>query len=148
MRSKLNQRGGAFVELLFVTIFVFIPLLIGTIEYGTAFVHHNSLTKSVRDGTRYLASAAYDTNTRTVNIDRILPGHTASVKNEAINLVVYGGINSTGTPLLSFVDGGDVTVANDPDADHVRITVEAPYNFLLGGSLITLQASSVMRVHR
>ena len=147
MRSKSKQKGAAFVELLLVTLFVMIPLLIGTVELGTAFVHYNSLTKNVRDGGRYLAANAYDTD-NTVDFSRILGGHLNSVGTEAVNLVTHGNTNGTGSLLLSFVDSATVTIANDPDADHVRVTVEAPYNKILGGSLITLRATTVMRVHK
>jgi len=78
---KKRQEGVAIVE--FALILPFLLLLsIATAEYGRAIWQYNTLTKSVRDAARYLSIQTPGT-------------HIA----QARNLVVYGNLAGTGTPL-------------------------------------------------
>ena len=78
---KTGQRGVALVELALI-----IPLLlllsVITTEFGRAMYEYNAVTKSTRDAVRYLSFQTPGTH-----ID------------EARNLMVYGNLAGTGTPL-------------------------------------------------
>lgn len=79
---KAKQSGVALVELALI-----IPLLLLltfiTTEFGRAMYEYNAVTKSTRDAVRYLSFQTPGT-------------HIA----EAQNLMVYGNLAGTGTPLV------------------------------------------------
>ena len=78
---KTRQRGVALVELALI-----IPLLLLlsfiTTEFGRAMFEYNAVTKSTRDAVRYLSFQTPGTHI-----------------TEARNLMVYGNLAGTGTPL-------------------------------------------------
>ena len=80
---KHRQKGVAIVEFALI-----LPLLLlltfFTTEFGRAIWEYNTLTKSVRDGARYLSTQQ--------------PGSAAAITT-ARNLMVYGSYTNTGTPL-------------------------------------------------
>jgi Flp pilus assembly protein TadG len=78
---KTKQSGVALVEFALVLPLLLIITLITT-EFGRALYQYNTLTKSVRDAVRYLS-----VQTPGTNID------------QAKNLVVFGSLSNTGTPL-------------------------------------------------
>ncbi|NKB99032.1 MAG: hypothetical protein GKR90_11155 [Pseudomonadales bacterium] len=80
-------RGLAMVEFV-ITVPVLLLLLFATLELSRAFMQYNALTKSVRDGVRFLASNAIGGSTGVININ-------AQTQNQVANLVVYG--NSAGS---------------------------------------------------
>lgn len=89
---KRSQRGVALVE--FALILPFLLLLsITAIELGRGIWEYNTLTKSVRDAARYLSIQTPGTNI-----------------TQARNLMVYGNLGGTGTPLAI-----GLTAANVPD---------------------------------
>jgi Flp pilus assembly protein TadG len=80
---KQGQKGVALVE--FALILPFLLLLsITAAEFGRAIWEYNTLTKSVRDAARYLSIQT--------------PGSATEV-DRARNLMVYGNLSGTGTPL-------------------------------------------------
>jgi Flp pilus assembly protein TadG len=80
---KNRQKGVAIIE--FALILPFLLLLsFFTIEFGRAIWQYNTLTKSVRDGARYLSTQP--------------PGNAAAI-TAARNLIVYGNPAGTGAPL-------------------------------------------------
>lgn len=78
---KNRHNGVALVEFALVLPLLLIMTLITT-ELGRALYQYNTLTKSVRDAVRYLSIQT--------------PGTHAT---EARNLIVYGNLAGTGTPL-------------------------------------------------
>lgn len=78
---RTRQRGVAIVEFALVLPFLLVLTFITT-EFGRALYQYNILTKSVRDASRYLSTQ--------------LPGTNAQ---QARNLIVYGNMAGTGTPL-------------------------------------------------
>ena len=90
---KTRQKGTALVELALI-----LPLLLlltfVTTEFGRAMFEYNVITKSTRDAVRYLSFQT--------------PGTKIS---EARNLIVYGNLGGTGTPLVR-----GLTLANVPAA--------------------------------
>jgi Flp pilus assembly protein TadG len=124
-------------------------LIIATAEFGRAFLQYNTLTKAVRDGSRYLAGRALFGSTGTVTIS---PG----LQTQTQNLVVYGNTFGAGVPLLPGLTSADVTVVN-AGGGNVSVTASYPYNpifgfvprFSFGGSVnvsgVNLQSSVTMR---
>lgn len=144
-----RQRGLAAVEAAIV-----LPLLllmfIATAEVGRALLHYNTLAKGVRDGGHHLAANAVDDFTSTVDI-------TAELETEVKNLARYGNIHGNGTTLLPDYDDEDLSI-NIPDADHVALIADYPFQPMLFNTLptfgygsnidllFTLQTSITMRV--
>lgn len=98
---KNKQTGVALVEFALVLPLLLILTFIVT-EYGRALYQYNTLTKSVRDATRYLSTqqpwTSADAGT-TTNI---------AVKTRARNLVVYGNPAGTGSPLVIGLTAAEV----------------------------------------
>ncbi|HEY5624693.1 MAG TPA: TadE/TadG family type IV pilus assembly protein [Gammaproteobacteria bacterium] len=149
-KANWRQRikGVAMVEFVFV-LPLFMILIMATAEFGRAFQQYNTLTKSLRDGARYVAGKANIGSTQVVNI-------TGATRTEAQNLVVYGNTQGTGAPILPGLTTGSVTV-QDAGGGNVRISVTYPYGsifafvpgFFYGGNTTTnsydFQAAITMR---
>jgi Flp pilus assembly protein TadG len=78
---KKRQVGAAMVEFALILPLLLLLTFITT-EFGRAMYQYNTLTKSVRDAVRYLSIQTPGTHT-----------------TEATNLIVYGNLAGTGTPL-------------------------------------------------
>lgn len=90
---KTRQKGVAIVE--FALILPFLLLLsFTTTEFGRAIWQYNTLTKSVRDAARYLSIQTPGTHL-----------------TETRNLMVYGNLDGTGTPLALGLSTANVPVA-------------------------------------
>ena len=118
-RIHRRQRGVAIVEFVIVLPICLI-LIIATAEFGRAFLQYNALSKSVRDGARFLASNAIQGTTGTVSI-------TGAVQTATQNLVVYGSATGAGNPVLPGLTIGDITVANLGNG-NIRVSAAYPYN--------------------
>lgn len=112
-----RQKGLALVEFVIVMPLVAL-LLFATAEIGRAMYEYNTLTKSVRDGARYLAERAVGTSGVLVlsPVDELV----------AKNLVVYGNPGGEGDPLLEGLGIEDVSAAVEGER-YVR--VDAAYAF-------------------
>ena len=116
MKKRMFQQGTAIVEFALV-----IPMLVLltfiAIELGRALMEYNTVAKSVRDASRYLSIQ--------------LPGTKFT---EARNLVVYGNIAGSGTPLLTGLNTGLVPdptwqpAGSDPVITTVTVQVSG-YTF-------------------
>jgi Flp pilus assembly protein TadG len=91
-RHRHSQRGVALIELALILPFLLLLTFITT-EFGRAMYQYNTLTKSVRDASRYLSMQT-----------------PATKIAQAKNLVVYGNTQGSGTPLAL-----GLTTANVPD---------------------------------
>lgn len=143
-----RQRGLAAAEAA-VVLPLLLLLFLATAELGRAFLHHNTLSKSVRDGARYLAANVVDDFTSTIDV-------TPAVETAAKNLARYGNINGTGSTLLPDYIDGHLTV-DVPDAEHVTLAANYPFQPMLFNTLptfgygegvnllFTMQASVTMR---
>jgi Flp pilus assembly protein TadG len=116
MTKPRIQSGVALIE--FALILPFLLLLsITAFEMGRAIWQYNTLTKSVRDAARYLSLQT--------------PG---TKMTQAKNLVVYGNVAGTGTPLAAGLTTSHVpnptwqTAGTAPVINTVRITVSG-YQF-------------------
>jgi len=123
-------------------------LIMATAEFGRVFMQYNTLTKSVRDGVRYVAANALVGSTGVVSIN-------GAVQAQVQNLVVYGNTVGTGSAILPGLTTGAVTVASAGNS-RVSVSVTYPYGpifvfipgFFYGGDTSTsydLQAAVTMR---
>lgn len=114
---KTRQKGTAIVEFALI-----LPLLLlltfVTTEFGRAMFQYNTITKSVRDAARYLSLQTPGTHI-----------------TEAKNLVVYGNVAGTGTPLALGLTAANVltptwqTAGSNPLINTVQVTVSG-YKFI------------------
>ncbi len=145
---RSRSKAVAIVEFIIVLPICLI-LIMATAEFGRAFLQYNTLTKSVRDGVRYVASNALVGSTGVVTIN-------GTVQAQTQNLVVYGNTAGTGSAILPGLTTGAVTVVS-PGASNVSVSVAYPYGsifvfvpgFFYGGNTATngfsLQAAVTMR---
>ena len=112
------SKGVAMIEFVIVLPICLI-LIMGTAEFGRAFMQYNTLTKSIRDGVRYVSANALVGSTGVVSIN-------GAVQTEAQNLVVYGNTVGTGSAILPGLTTGAVTVAG-AGGSNVSVSVTYPY---------------------
>lgn len=116
--TRKRQKGLAMTEMVLVSPLLLL-LLLAVCELGQALFQYNTLTKTVRDGVRYVAGTALLGTTGTVFI-------TPTVESETRNLVVYGNTVGSGTPKLPAFNTGQVSVS---DAGGGLIEVRADYGY-------------------
>jgi len=141
MMLKARPRGTAAIELaLLLPILLLLTLV--TTEFGRAILEYNTVVKSVRNATRYLATRTPNTKTP-----------------EAKNLVVFGNTTGTGPALAPGLSLALVAnpvwqmVGSNPTTNVVTLTVQAyPFNSLFAsvfgvsfGSVIFGDISASMR---
>jgi len=122
-KSKCRQRGAILAEMAIVSP-ILLFLMLATAEVTRAFIDHNTLTKSVRTGVRYIAANAFQGTTGVVWI-------SAALRAETQNLVVYGNFTGTGSPVLPGLVPADVTVTV-LGADDIQVTAGHTISGLLG----------------
>ena len=121
--SMLHQRGAVLVEMVLVTpILLFVML--ATAEVTRAFIDHNTLTKAVRNGARYVAANAYQGTTGIVSV-------SAGLAAEARNLVVYGNTVGAGTSVLPGLTTADVSVTQ-VGANNIEVGASHAISGMLG----------------
>ena len=131
--SYYRQRGIMTVEFIIVAP-ILLLFLLGISEFGHALYQYNTLTKSVRDGARYLAANAVVGSTSTIVID-------STDISETENLVVYGNTAGSGSPKLPGLSAGDITVSclgggtACPGVEHVVVAAQYPYRSIMGATL-------------
>ncbi len=145
---RSRSKAAAIVEFIIVLPICLI-LIMATAEFGRAFMQYNTLTKSLRDGVRYVAANALVGSTGVVSIN-------GTVQVRAQNLVVYGNTAGTGSAILPGLTTGAVTVAG-AGGGNVSLSVTYPYGsifvfvpgFFYGGNTATngysMQAAITMR---
>jgi Flp pilus assembly protein TadG len=119
MRTNNKQQGLAMIEFAIV-LPVLLLLILATAEFGRAFFQYNALTKSLRDGARYVAAKALNGTTGVVMI-------SATLNTQTRNLVTYGNIAGSGAPLLPGLVPANVSVlAGAPGS----VIVSAVYTYV------------------
>lgn len=101
MRRK-RQKGNALVETA-LAFTIIIPVLVGTFQFGLAFIYFNGLANAVRAGARYAGLRTYDSSTTTPS---------AAYINAVRNMTVYGD-----------PAGGTSPVVRGLTPEHIRIEV-------------------------
>lgn len=128
--ARRKQRGLAIVEFTIV-VPVLLLMFIATAELGKLLYDYNTLTKAQRNGVRFLAS-----HVRTGETSNITSSTSVeySYVAPAANLVVYGDITGSGTPLLPGLSTDDVTF-DAPNGNEIRVTVAYDYTPMVFTSL-------------
>jgi Flp pilus assembly protein TadG len=113
-RQRGRDRGQSLLEFAMV-LPILLLLAIGTIEFGRAYYHYNTLSKAVRQAARYMSTHAY----------------TTAEQTNACRMAVYGNATGTGTPVLpglttsNFVvtpRNGGTTMTSPPEWVKVSVT--------------------------
>jgi len=151
-KPMARTRGAVLVEMALVTPILLVLLLV-TADLTRAFIDHNTVTKAVRNGARYVAAKAFDGTTGLVNID-------ATLRIETQNLVVFGSTAPPGgaTPVVPGLTPANITVAQIAGTDDITVTATyalgglfgpvLPINFYSGntiGATRSLRATVTMR---
>lgn len=148
-KTPSRQRGIAAVETVIV-LPILLLLFLATAEIGRAMMQYNTLAKSVRDGSRYLATHALDDFTTLIDI-------TPAKETAAKNLALFGNIAGSGSTLLPNYTVTHLSL-DVPDDEHVTLIANYPYQPMLFNTLplfgfgtdisvqFTMQTSVTMRV--
>ncbi len=91
-----RHRGVAAVELA-LTMVPMLILTFGVVEYGRAIYTYNTIDKAARDAVRYLSAP---------------PPGRPDPNADAINLVIYGDVGGSGTPLAPGLSPGMVKICD------------------------------------
>jgi hypothetical protein len=86
---------------------IFLMLFAATAEFGRFFYEYTTLAKAAQVGTRYLSSADF----------------VAAEDTKAKNLVVYGNVAGTGTPILPGLSPSQVIITREGPITLVPETV-------------------------
>jgi Flp pilus assembly protein TadG len=103
---------------------ILLALILATAEFGHAFWQYSTLTKSVRDGARFAASHGVLGSTGVVVL-------TTELRNDVGNIVVYGNVTGSGTPVLDGFATSTVSLEAPGDGDII-VRVVYPYDALFG----------------
>ena len=133
-----RQRGAVLAEMALITP-ILVVLIMATAEVSRAFIDHNTLTKAMRTGVRHVAANAFRGTTGVVFI-------SGSLATETRNLIVYGNIAGTGTPVLPGLSPASISIA-DIGNDNIEVTVSHGIGGLLGPVLRTFYGGNISMVH-
>ena len=136
--SICKQRGAVLVEMALVTP-ILLLLMLATAEVTRAFIDHNTLTKAVRNGVRHVAGNAFQGTTGIIFVSTVL-------RTEAQNLVVYGNIAGTGTPVLSGLTPADIIVT-DIGNNNIQVTASYTISGFIGPVLPNFYSGSISLLH-
>ena len=128
-KLKTRQRGAVLVEMALVTPILLVLLLV-TADLTRAFINHNTVTKAVRNGARYVAANALEGTTGVVSID-------VTLANETRNLVVYGSINGGASPVVPGLTLANITVVQIAGTDDIEVSATYALGGLFGAVLPT-----------
>jgi Flp pilus assembly protein TadG len=122
-KLKARQRGAVLAEMALVTPILLVLLLV-TADLTRAFIEHNTVTKAVRNGARYVAANAFEGTTGVVNID-------ATLRIETQNLVVFGSTTPPGgaSPVVPGLTLANITVVQIAGTDDIAVSA----TYALGG---------------
>lgn len=123
-KFKARQRGAVLVEMALVTPILLVLLLV-TADLTRAFIEHNTVTKAVRNGARYVARNALEGTTGLVNID-------ATLRTETQNLVVFGSINGGASPVVPGLTLANIAVVQIAGTDDIEVSATYALGGLLG----------------
>jgi Flp pilus assembly protein TadG len=125
MKSRKNQRGQMFVESGLIML-IFLPILIGIMDFGQFLYLHLSLTERTRAAAHYGAVTTYTDGSDIVNM--AIYNDPAGAANGATALLP--NLQSTSSTGDGYVTA-TLTGAGTDDA-RIRVTItNYPYNFLI-----------------
>lgn len=130
VRFRVRRKGAVAVETAFMLIFVFLPIVLGIVEFGRAVMVRQVISNAAREGCR----------------QGIIPGATiATVSNSCNGYLSKGGISS-GNLVVHCRDGAGTVVADLDDINSheaMQVFVSVPYNDVSWGVLNFLGGSTV-----
>ncbi len=128
-KTMARARGAVLVEMALVTP-ILVVLMLATADLTRAFIEHNTVTKAVRNGARYVAERAFDGSTGVVNVD-------ATLRSETQNLVVFGSTSPPGgaSPLGPGLTPANITVVQVAGTDDVEVSATYALGGLFGAVL-------------
>ena len=118
LRFPERMKGLGMVELVIVLPLMLV-FIMGTAEFGRAFMHYNTLTKTTRDAARFVSANALFGSTGVIQL-------TPGVEAETRNLLVYGDIAGGTTPLLPGLAPADVSLLTVAGG---QVAVGATYSY-------------------
>ena len=125
MKSRQNQRGQAFVESGLIML-IFLPVLIGIMDFGQFLYLHLSLTERTRAAAHYGAVTTYTDGSDIANV--AIYNDPAGAANGATPLLP--NLQTTSSTGEGYVTAS-LTDAGTDDA-RIRVTItNYPYNFLM-----------------
>ncbi len=125
MKSRQNQRGQAFVESGLIML-IFLPVLIGIMDFGQFLYLHLSLTERTRAAAHYGAVNTYTDGSDIANV--AIYNDPAGAANGATPLLP--NLQTTSSTGEGYVTAS-LTDAGTDDA-RIRVTItNYPYNFLM-----------------
>ena len=124
-----RQRGVAIVEFT-IALPILLVLILVVAELGRVFLQYNALTRAVRDSARYVSANALNGASQTIDVSQ-----TSAVYLEAQNLVIYGNVTNSGTPLLNGLTTSNVTINNPAGTRDITVNVTYAYQPMLGAVL-------------
>jgi hypothetical protein len=122
-KSRSRQQGAVLAEMALVTPILLI-LLLATADLTRAFIEHNTLTKAVRNGARYVAGQAFQGSTGVVSVD-------AALADDTRHVVLYGSTSPPGgtPPVLPGLTLTNITVVQIGGTDYIEVSA----TYALGG---------------
>ena len=148
LNQRKSQHGIAVIEFALV-LPILLVLLLATAEFGRAFFQYNTLTKSIRDGARYLSDNSLN-GAGVIELD----GTTSTATK---NLIVFGNSAGSGNALLEGLSTGDISITT-VDSLHLKVSASFSYTPIFaagipkfgGGSQVwdtnyTFQSSTTVR---
>lgn len=128
---RTRQKGNALVETA-LAFTIIIPVLVGTFQFGLAFIYYNGLANAVRAGARYAGLRTYDSATTTPS---------AAYMNAVRNMTVYGDPAGGTSPVVRGLTPGHIQIEVLTDRtvpQRIRVSVrEFPMNVVLKTFLVS-----------
>ena len=118
------MRGVASVEFTILMAFLYIPLVMGTVEIARIFYQYNTLTKAVRESVKYISLTS-----------ETLPTYATEVAN-AKCLAAFGNIGCTGSPIVPLLTTAKITIvttnAGSPGTVAIKLVKVTATGYQLG----------------
>lgn len=117
-QGRQKQAGLAALEFILV-LPVLLMLTVLVIDVSRAFIQYTEVNKALQNGARYAVVDTYGT------LDFGAIAEDANIKN----VVIYGVASSAGTPVIDYIEAGDIMVTRPTETSKV-VTVSATYNYV------------------
>ena len=124
-RKQLKtMRGVVSVEFTILMAFLYIPLVLGTVEIGRVLFEYNNLVKSVRNSAKYISLTS-----------ATLPTYATEVAN-ARCLAAFGNIGCTGSPIVPGLTIAKISIATtdagSPGTVAIKLVTVTATGYQLG----------------
>lgn len=122
IKELRRQRGLASVEFA-IGVLVILLLMLASAEIGRVYYSYNTLSKTVRNGSRYLSTVALNS----ASVLELSNRHIAKTKN----LVIHGNPGGNGKSLLEGFSSNDIRISQHNSTDTISqyVQVSAGFNY-------------------